>query len=134
MSIACSGSAALAPAISLLAVAVLSLGFAIIYSGLQFLGAKQLPPPPAGMSDANKAGFEIGVKIGLYGTPIVTTLWPVLILPGAIQMIRLRTRWLAITSSVVALLPCSPGCLLGVPFGIWALVALNKQEVKDAFR
>jgi hypothetical protein len=24
-------------------------------------------------------------------------------------------------------------CITGIPMGIWALITLNKQEVKDAF-
>ena len=40
----------------------------------------------------------------------------------------------ALVSAVLALLPClSPCCVLGLPFGIWALVTLNKPEVKEAF-
>jgi hypothetical protein len=48
-------------------------------------------------------------------------------------MLRLRTYGLAITGAIVALLPCNPGCLLGLPFGIWALVALAQPDIKDAF-
>jgi hypothetical protein len=29
-------------------------------------------------------------------------------------------------------LPCC--CCAGTPFGIWALIALNQPDVKDAFR
>jgi hypothetical protein len=36
-------------------------------------------------------------------------------------------------ASVVAMLPCQCCCLFGLPFGIWALVVLNKPEVKSHF-
>jgi len=35
--------------------------------------------------------------------------------------------------SIVAMVPCNICCLLGLPFGIWALVVIVRPEVKDAF-
>jgi len=35
--------------------------------------------------------------------------------------------------SIAALIPFFPGALLGIPMGIWALVLMNKDEVKRAF-
>jgi hypothetical protein len=58
-----------------------------------------------------------------------------LIIYGALQMKKLVNFRLAMTVSILALAPCiSPCCLLGLPFGIWALVVLNKPEVKSAFQ
>jgi hypothetical protein len=58
----------------------------------------------------------------------------VLILVGASKMQSLQNYSLAVTASVLAMLPCiSPCCLLGLPFGIWALVVLNRPEVKSQF-
>jgi hypothetical protein len=56
-----------------------------------------------------------------------------LILAGAICMLRLRIYPLAMTGAIVAMLPCFNCCLVGLPFGIWALVVLNRPEVKHAF-
>jgi len=106
----------------------------IVYDVLHLMATKRLPPPAAGLDEARRATQEFSFNVGFYGGPILVTLWPFLVLAGAIQMIRLRTYGLALTAAIIALLPCSPGCLLGLPFGIWALVALNKQEVKDAFQ
>jgi len=59
----------------------------------------------------------------------------VLILFGALRMSKLRSYGWAIAASILALAPCvSPCCLVGLPFGIWALVVLAKPEVKAAFR
>jgi hypothetical protein len=55
------------------------------------------------------------------------------VLFGAIQMLRLRNHGVAAVASVVAMLPCQCCCLFGLPFGIWALVVLNKPEVKSQF-
>jgi hypothetical protein len=49
-------------------------------------------------------------------------------------MQRLQMYGLAMTSSILAMIPClSPCCLLGLPFGIWALVILNQDHVKQSF-
>ena len=56
-----------------------------------------------------------------------------LIIFGAMRMKNLRSFGLAIGVSILAMLPCQCCCLLGLPFGIWALVVLNKPEVKAHF-
>ena len=56
----------------------------------------------------------------------------VLILFGAMRMMRLRNHGLAVTSSILAMLT-PPGLVLGLPFGIWSLVVLNRREVREAF-
>jgi len=55
------------------------------------------------------------------------------VLFGAMKMLRLQSQGLAMAASIVAMLPCQCCCLLGLPFGIWALVVLNKPEVKSHF-
>ena len=36
-------------------------------------------------------------------------------------------------ATIFAMLPCNLGCILALPLAIWALVVLNREEVKDAF-
>jgi hypothetical protein len=55
------------------------------------------------------------------------------VLYGAIKMLRLQNHGMATVASVAAMLPCQCCCLFGLPFGIWALVVLNKPEVKLQF-
>jgi hypothetical protein len=55
------------------------------------------------------------------------------VLFGAIKMLRLKSHGIAVAASIVAMLPCQCCCLFGLPFGIWALVVLNKAEVKSHF-
>jgi hypothetical protein len=58
----------------------------------------------------------------------------VVVLLGAAKMQKLQSYQFALTASIVAMVPCiSPCCLFGLPFGIWALVVLNKPEVKSQF-
>jgi hypothetical protein len=53
---------------------------------------------------------------------------------GASKMMKLEMYGLALTASIIAMIPCiSPCCLLGLPIGIWALVVLLDPEVKAAF-
>lgn len=59
-----------------------------------------------------------------------------LIFFGGLKMKNLENFGLAIAASIIAIIPCFSGCccLIGMPAGIWALVVLNKPEVKAAFR
>lgn len=58
-----------------------------------------------------------------------------LIIYGATKMKNLESYSLAMAASILVMLPClSPCCLLGIPFGIWALVVLNDPQVRSAFR
>ena len=58
----------------------------------------------------------------------------VIVLIGAGKMRKLQGYQFALTASIVAMVPCiSPCCVFGLPFGIWALVVLNKPEVKSQF-
>ncbi|HSY74359.1 MAG TPA: DUF4339 domain-containing protein [Dongiaceae bacterium] len=58
----------------------------------------------------------------------------VLVLVGASKMQSLRSYEFAFAASIVAMVPClTPCCILGLPFGIWALVVLCKPEVKSQF-
>ena len=81
--------------------------------------------PPALMMMSGTIGAVVGavnILIGLF------------IFFAAFKMKKLEGYTLAMTGSVLAMLPCvSPCCLLGLPFGIWALVVLNKPEVKSTF-
>ena len=59
-----------------------------------------------------------------------------IIIFGAVKMKNLESRALALTASILAMIPClSPAscCVVGIGIGIWALVVLNKPEVKAGF-
>ncbi len=79
--------------------------------------------------------------ISEYTQITVRTIWGVVlviassfVLYGAIQMRSLRKYRTARAAAIVAMLPLlGPCCILGIPFGIWAFVALGKPGVKNAF-
>jgi GYF domain 2 len=70
--------------------------------------------------------------VGAIGS-LLGLVFAVFILFGAIRMLALRNHQLAFAASILAMLPCSCCCVLGLPFGIWALVVLNKPDVKSQF-
>lgn len=56
------------------------------------------------------------------------------VLLGSITMLMGKLHWLGVTASILAminLVNCC--CLLGLPFGIWALVVLLRPDVREAF-
>jgi len=115
------------PAIGLIVVAILgfltqviSIVFKVFFSSLAARQSEGLPPIFAG--GATLVFSIIGI------------LMSALILLGGIKMKNLENHGLAMTASIVAMIPCiSPCCLIGLPIGIWAVVVLSKPEVKNAF-
>jgi hypothetical protein len=56
------------------------------------------------------------------------------VLFGSIQMKKMKNYAFAKGAAIVSVIPCIGPCyILGLPFGIWALIVLGKPEVQDAF-
>jgi hypothetical protein len=53
---------------------------------------------------------------------------------GALSMKKVHGYGFAMAAAILAVIPCTSPCCLGLPFGIWALVVLNDPAVKAAFR
>ena len=53
---------------------------------------------------------------------------------AALGMQNLRGWGLSMTASIVSVIPCFACYMIGLPVGIWCIVALNSPEVKTAFR
>lgn len=74
-------------------------------------------------------GGGMGIVQNLIGAVIGVLIWR-----GAAKMEALQNHQFALAASILAIIPClSPCCLFGLPLGIWALVVLNKPEVKSQF-
>ncbi|HKW30799.1 MAG TPA: malectin domain-containing carbohydrate-binding protein, partial [Verrucomicrobiae bacterium] len=54
----------------------------------------------------------------------------VLILFGALQMLRLRSYAWALAAAILSIVACS---LIGLPMGIWALIVLARPDVRETF-
>lgn len=71
------------------------------------------------------------------GSIATLTVWPLLNLAialGAISMIRLTSYRSSYSAAILSVIPvCSPCFVLGIPFGIWAIVVLNRPTVKQRF-
>lgn len=65
---------------------------------------------------------------------VVSALVGLVILIGGVKMMNLSGKGLPMLSAILAMIPCTSGCccILGLPVGIWALVALGKPEVNAA--
>ena len=75
----------------------------------------------------------MGILVLLIALMIGSFAMGVLIIIGALQMLGLKSRRWGMAASVLALLPCSPANLLGLIFGVWSLVVLNRPGVIAAF-
>jgi serine/threonine protein kinase len=64
---------------------------------------------------------------------LLVTVVGALIVYGVMRMRELESYRMAVLGCVLALLPITPGCLLGVPFGVWALSILTRRDVREAF-
>lgn len=67
---------------------------------------------------------------------IIGILGSLLIVVGGYKLLTLGGVALPITGSLLAMVPCTANicCLLGLPVGIWAMIALNRQVVRNAIR
>jgi hypothetical protein len=55
------------------------------------------------------------------------------VLFGAVRMAQFRNRSLCVAAALAAFSPTQCCCGLGIAFGIWALVVLNRADVRSAF-
>ena len=52
---------------------------------------------------------------------------------AGLKMRNLQTYGLAITASILGLLPGSVGFIVGLPFGIWSVVVLSSAAARREF-
>ncbi|HEX3799129.1 MAG TPA: DUF4339 domain-containing protein [Verrucomicrobiae bacterium] len=71
----------------------------------------------------------VGIFFSILGIAIA-----IFIFFGALKMKKLENHTFCVIASIIAMIPCiSPCCCVGLPLGIWALVVLNKSEVRAYF-
>lgn len=121
------------PAICMYVVCGISIGYSVVNLAMQAMG---MAGPLPQMGDAQQqAAMEVGRVFGfvIVGLFILRDLF----LIYAFSRMHMATAYgIAMAGAVISVIPCigSPCCLLGVPFGIWALVILNDPAVKAGFR
>jgi predicted Zn finger-like uncharacterized protein len=118
------------PAISMMVAAGLSILISIldVFGRLLGLGIYAAGQDRSGEAAGVAGNLAVGISGDILGIALA-----VLILVGALKMKSLSSYGLAMTACIVSMVPCHACCCLGLPFGIWGLVVLNKPEVKDAF-
>ncbi|MBX5480632.1 MAG: hypothetical protein IRZ16_02110 [Myxococcaceae bacterium] len=125
------------PAIFLIITGAIGLVLALIGIVQHLIGANEAQLAQV-MSDPNvppaaKNFIQMSSKGGVFSN-IIVLLTSGFTIFGAMNMMKLRSFGLSMAAAIVAMLPCfGPCCCLGLPIGIWALVVLNKPEVKSAF-
>lgn len=108
------------PANSLVAVG----GVVIIFSGIGFA---------INLFEFIQSGSAEVMIFSLVGTLVLMIPYGIVIF-GAMRMKQLKNYPLAIAASILAMLPCSGCCILGLPVGIWSLVVLCNRDIHEAFR
>ncbi len=74
----------------------------------------------------------VAVLIALFGLVVALIIASGFLFYGALKMMRLESRRLAVAAAVLALL-LPPAFPFGWPMGLWALAVLTEPEVKAAF-
>jgi hypothetical protein len=130
-------SAVTPPAICLLVTAILGILVSLLRLCLNLLGLGM-----AGMDNLSAGNpnpevqhmiVMLGGAAGIVIFVLATVLWGI-VLWGSLKMKKLENYGLCIAASIIAMIPClCPCCLLGLPFGIWALVVLSRADVKQNF-
>jgi hypothetical protein len=121
------------PAIALMCVGGIAMLLAMVSLVLNLMGAALLAAPQV-QAGGGGGPDAIANAVGGVAGAIFGICWGGIVLSGAWSMMRLRGYGYAMASTIVAMLPCTLCCLLGLPFGIWSLVVLCRPDVRDAFR
>jgi hypothetical protein len=125
------------PSVALIVVACIGLlmqVFSLLLNNLFGLGAGDSDLPLEGME--NMPEFLMPLYSGAFAMAAnaVGIGVAVLVMVGAIRMLNLKSWGLALAASILVMVPMvSPCCTLGLPIGIWALVVMVNEDVKQAF-
>lgn len=121
------------PATALIVVGVIN-GLLALFNFYRGLFGAVAPPPNVQGADpeimkmiqniTGTTAIVQGVLVGIVA---------IIIIMGALKMKSLQSYGLAMTSSILAMIPCLSCCIIGLPIGIWSIVVLSKPEVKSAF-
>ncbi|MCS6863685.1 MAG: hypothetical protein RMJ56_01650 [Gemmataceae bacterium] len=141
--IAAARNRVLGPAIGLLITGVLGFVLAAV-NAVQFhqfdelweKEMKKIEDDPNIPANQKQEQLDILEKVGKMIKPIIipqailTALLSLIILLAGVNLLKLTSPGLVKTGAVLSFIPClSPCCFLGLVFGIWTLVVMNRAEV-----
>jgi hypothetical protein len=119
------GNPLLAPAITLLTLSTLTILMVLASLPGQFIRMRAID---------TSTSEGVGELTGMVVTLVLWLLTSAAIALGSVSMLRLKGYSSAYLAAILSVIPiCSPCFVLGIPFGIWALVLLNRAEVKHRF-
>lgn len=126
------------PAIGLMVVGGLGVVWNLFSLGMNLLGTGLTLPGMMGDQDAAQRAMQamsggVGILFGVIGLAISA-----LVIFGAMKMRTLTNYGLSLASAILAMVPgltcwCCCFGLPGLPIGIWALVVLLDNNVKQSF-
>ncbi|PIE01648.1 MAG: hypothetical protein CSA81_10835 [Acidobacteria bacterium] len=134
------------PAVALIITAAVGLCMQIIGLLTRLVSSQD---PEVVMKQMNEAFSQMGWDInpemyeplfnqqGVYG--IISSVFGLIMVGivfyGGLKMKKLENWGLSLAASILAIVPClSPCCCIGMPIGIWALIVLLDDHVKDGFK
>ncbi|GAA3396458.1 hypothetical protein [Cryptosporangium minutisporangium] len=79
-------------------------------------------------SDAETAGYLTYVVLALLSFPLGAVT-----LAAGIALLQGKSRTFGVVGAVAAVIPLSCCFLVGIPVGVWALIVLNREDVKALF-
>jgi predicted Zn finger-like uncharacterized protein len=121
------------PAIALMVSAGLGIAANIACILFQLFSVGTNAPGPRKSEPGYVLGYSLGMAMVSCGPFLPGIIICFIMWAGAIKMKRLQSFGLAMTACILAMIPCNCCFILGIPFGIWGLVILNKPAVKEAF-
>ncbi len=118
------------PAIGLMATAGIGAAFQLLGLVLNLMGVGMGALAQGNQDIPSMLSGGIGAVFSVIGL-----IMAVVVFMGASKMKNAESYGFAMAAAIIAMIPClGPCCLLGLPFGIWALIVLMKPEVKAAFQ
>jgi hypothetical protein len=115
-----------------------NVGLAVIVNAIEHAHPPPERPPPSWVGKDQQASWERGrvaapgFRLCCAGVTSLAIYLPVFL--GSLGLHQGRGWGLGLTAAIMAMLPCSPGFLVGLPVGIWSLIVLSNSDVKDALR
>ena len=121
------------PAVCLLITGILGVLANCLRAVVVLTGGGQ--PPGADVPDFMRKAMEMVTPEMVLISSIVFGSVSLVIVLGAVQMLRRRMYGLAIASSILAMINIEClCCVFGLPVGIWSLAVLLKPEVRSVFQ
>ncbi len=127
--------------LSLISVAIGLVQVLVVGLGAQFDEQRKKIDQDPNMPAEQKAqmkdflnNYEKILTTALPAIYLVASVVGIITIVGGVKMRNLRGRGLAMTGSILSMIPCFSGCcIVGLPVGIWVLVVLSNPDVKAGF-